>query len=89
VQIPGTILLDHDASVAQLDRLDRSRKFVVYCDCPNEVSAALVAEKMKAEGYSHVFPLAGGLDAWRAAGFALEPVLFDGATREAVNKKHP
>lgn len=89
VRIPGAIVLDHDASVAQLDGLDRSRKFVVYCDCPNEVSAALVAEQMKAEGYSDVFPLAGGLKAWRAAGFALEPLLLDEATREAVGKIHP
>lgn len=88
VRIPGAIVLDHGASVAQLDGLERSRKFVVYCDCPNEVSAALVAEKMKTEGYSHVFPLTGGLDAWRAAGFALEPLLLDEATRETVEKIH-
>ncbi|MBB5460117.1 VTT domain-containing protein [Paraburkholderia sp. Cpub6] len=89
VRIPGAIVVDHDVSVAQLDGLDRSRKFVVYCDCPNEVSAALVAEQMKTEGYSHVFPLAGGLEAWRAAGFALEPLVLDEVTREAVNKIHP
>ncbi|MPW23580.1 hypothetical protein GCT13_44400 [Paraburkholderia sp. CNPSo 3157] len=88
VRIPGAIVLDHGASIAQLDGLDRSRKFVIYCDCPNEVSAALIAEQMKTEGYSHVFPLAGGLDAWRAAGFSLEPLLLDEATREAVDKIH-
>ncbi len=88
VRIPGAIVLDHGASVEQLDGLDRSMKFVVYCDCPNEVSAALLAEQMKTQGYSHVFPLAGGLEAWRAAGFALEPLLLDEATREAVDKIH-
>ncbi|BDC45146.1 hypothetical protein PTKU15_84430 [Paraburkholderia terrae] len=89
VRIPGAIVLDHNASVTQFEALDRSRKFVVYCDCPSEVSAALVAEQMKTEGFSHVFPLAGGLEAWRAAGFALEPLILDETTREAVNKIHP
>jgi rhodanese-related sulfurtransferase len=84
VRIPGAIVLDHAASVAQLDGVDRNRKFVIYCDCPNEVSAALVAEQMKTEGYTDVFPLAGGIDAWRAAGFAIEPLLLDAATREAA-----
>jgi membrane protein DedA with SNARE-associated domain/rhodanese-related sulfurtransferase len=86
VQIPGAIVLDHAASVAQLDALDRNRKFVIYCDCPNEVSSALVAERMKTKGYAEVFPLAGGLEAWRAAGFALEPLLLDAARREAAVK---
>jgi membrane protein DedA with SNARE-associated domain/rhodanese-related sulfurtransferase len=86
VQIRGAIVLDHAESVAQLDGLDRNRKFVIYCDCPNEVSAALVAEQMKTEGYVDVFPLAGGLDAWRAAGFTLEPLLLEAARREAVAK---
>ncbi|TCK33551.1 membrane protein DedA with SNARE-associated domain [Paraburkholderia sp. BL8N3] len=71
VQIPGAIVLDHDASVAHLEGPDQNRTFVAYCDCPNEVSAALVTEQMRAEGYADVFPLAGELDAWRAAGFAL------------------
>jgi membrane protein DedA with SNARE-associated domain/rhodanese-related sulfurtransferase len=88
VRIPGAIVLDHGSSVAQLDGVDRSIKFVIYCDCPNEVSAALVAEQMKTEGYKNVFPLAGGLDAWRAAGFAIEPLLLDAATREAAKKIH-
>ncbi|TXC81095.1 VTT domain-containing protein [Paraburkholderia azotifigens] len=89
VRIPGAIVFDHRASVTQLDGFDRNGRFVVYCDCPNEVSAALVAEQMKTKGYSRVFPLAGGLEAWRAAGFALEPLLLDEATREAVDKIHP
>jgi rhodanese-related sulfurtransferase len=86
VRIPGAIVFDRSASVAQLDGVDRTRKFVIYCDCPNEVSAALVAEQMKANGYTDVFPLAGGLEAWRAAGFAVEPLTLDAGTREPDNK---
>jgi membrane protein DedA with SNARE-associated domain/rhodanese-related sulfurtransferase len=88
VQIPGAIALDHSASVAQFEGLDQNRAFVVYCDCPNEVSAALVAEQMRTEGYTDVFPLAGGLDGWRAAGFALEPLVLDAETQEATARIH-
>ena len=84
VRIPGAIVLDHSASVTTFDGVDRSRKVVIYCDCPNEVSAALVAERLKTEGYTDVFPLAGGLDAWRAAGFAIEPMLVDVEPQEAA-----
>ncbi|MFP3556163.1 VTT domain-containing protein [Paraburkholderia sp. SIMBA_049] len=88
IGIPGAIVLEPSTWGAQLNALDQDRKFVIYCDCPNEISAALVAEQMKAEGYTDVFPLAGGLDGWRAAGFALEPMCLGAATREAVVTIH-
>ena len=45
---------------------------VVYCDCPNEISAARVAKQLQRAGFSNVRPLVGGLTAWEAAGLALE-----------------
>jgi rhodanese-related sulfurtransferase len=45
---------------------------VVYCACPNEVSAARVALKLRKAGFTKVRPLLGGIEAWRAAGFTLE-----------------
>ncbi|WP_241023528.1 VTT domain-containing protein [Burkholderia sp. Ac-20365] len=84
VRIPGAIVLDESSSLVILDGIDRSRKFVVYCDCPNEVSASLVAEKMKRKGYPDVFPLVGGLAAWRGAGFAIEPLPLNSAAQEAA-----
>ncbi|WP_408380667.1 VTT domain-containing protein [Paraburkholderia caledonica] len=86
VQIPGAISLDNGASITEVVGADLSRKFVIYCDCPNEVSAALLAEKMKMEGFTDVSPLSGGLAAWRAAGFALEPLSFDATMREAADE---
>ena len=41
---------------------------VVYCDCPNEISAAVLARELKQRGFARVRPLAGGFDAWRASG---------------------
>jgi len=45
---------------------------IVYCACPNEASAALVAKQLMSRGYKKVRPLTGGIDAWIAAGHALD-----------------
>lgn len=45
---------------------------VVYCACPNEVSAAKVARELQKAGFRHVRPLLGGIDAWIAAGLPVE-----------------
>lgn len=45
---------------------------VVYCDCPNEVSAAVLAHALQARGFRRVRPLAGGFAAWEAEGRAVE-----------------
>jgi rhodanese-related sulfurtransferase len=44
----------------------------VYCACPNDASAAQVARRLMAAGFRNVRPLHGGIDAWQAAGLALE-----------------
>ena len=53
-------------------KIDPDSAIVVYCDCPNDASAAVVARKLKALGFKHVRPLAGGIGAWRAQGLPLE-----------------
>ncbi len=42
---------------------------VLYCSCPNEVTAAKIAKALMTRGYYNVRPLTGGIDAWRAAGY--------------------
>ena len=41
---------------------------IVYCDCPNEASAAKLAQSLRTQGFGRVRPLGGGLSAWIAAG---------------------
>lgn len=41
---------------------------IVYCACPDEASAALLARELKRRGFRRVRPLAGGLEAWREEG---------------------
>jgi membrane protein DedA with SNARE-associated domain/rhodanese-related sulfurtransferase len=57
----------HVRDVNELD-LDPEKEVVVYCDCPNEASAAVVAKKLMDKGFRHVRPLAGGMEAWVAQG---------------------
>lgn len=66
--IPGAV---HASRVADLAPRVAS-EVVVYCDCPNEASAAQVAGQLKKLGFRRVRPLAGGLEAWRAHGLPTE-----------------
>jgi membrane protein DedA with SNARE-associated domain/rhodanese-related sulfurtransferase len=45
---------------------------VVYCSCPNDVSAIQVARALQKQGYTLAMSLHGGIDAWKEAGFAVE-----------------
>lgn len=66
--IPGSI---HVRDIGEL-QLDPRDEIVVYCDCPNDASAAVVAKQLKEKGFRHVRPLSGGIDAWRAQGLPLD-----------------
>jgi membrane protein DedA with SNARE-associated domain/rhodanese-related sulfurtransferase len=61
----------HVVDVALLNPPEDS-DVILYCNCPNDASAALVALQLKRRGFKRVRPLAGGLDAWLAAGLPVE-----------------
>ena len=75
-RIPGAIALrlgEIEVRVAELRALaGADREIVLYCNCPNEASAALAARALANAGFTRVRPLAGGLDAWVAAGHRTE-----------------
>ena len=70
--IPGSRPLEVDAVDAIVPTLPDDQPIVVYCNCPNEASAALVARRLAAKGRTRVTPLLGGIDAWAAAGYPVE-----------------
>lgn len=79
-RIPGALTVSHDFSSGlppggnpELDEV------IVYCACPNEASAAIVARELMRRGYRKVRLLHGGIDAWVASGYSIEE------TGEAVN----
>ena len=66
--IPGSILVT-DIDALQLDAMS---EVVVYCDCPNDASAAVAARRLKERGFVKVRPLAGGFSAWKRGGRKLD-----------------
>ena len=75
-RIPGAVPIDNNAfdeSIrAQAIEPRDADEVIVYCACPNEYSAALVARKLMRAGFNNVRPLAGGIDAWIARGYPVE-----------------
>lgn len=61
-RIPGAIALDVRAPLETL-RLPEAR-IVVYCACPNEISAARLAARLRAAGFADTWALSGGYEAW-------------------------
>jgi rhodanese-related sulfurtransferase len=70
--IPGALAMDMAEVDRRIEQLPADREIIFYCTCPNEASAAQVAKKLIALGYTKVRPLRGGLDAWIAAGYEVE-----------------
>jgi rhodanese-related sulfurtransferase len=63
--IPHSLNVDYDVTLDALPQASADRDIVVYCSCPREISAALVAERLCANGVARTFALKGGLAAWR------------------------
>lgn len=81
--IPGAVPL----SLKDIQRrrtanvFDGADDVVLYCNCPDDVSAALAASVLAAQGVPRARPLAGGLDAWVAAG---RPTLLHAITPQPL-----
>ena len=66
--IPGALAISLSDVDAHLKDLPKDRDIILYCTCPSEASAARVAKTLMNRGFKRVRPLAGGLEAWVAAG---------------------
>jgi rhodanese-related sulfurtransferase len=62
--LAGSALLGHTATDGGsiLAASGPDDEIVIYCDCPNEASAAIAAKHLKQEGFRKIRPLLGGLD---------------------------
>ena len=71
-RIPGAIGVE----LREIERLASTHaldaELVLYCNCPNDASAASAAAVLATRGFTRVRALAGGLDAWIASGHQLE-----------------
>jgi membrane protein DedA with SNARE-associated domain/rhodanese-related sulfurtransferase len=65
--IPGAISLTLDDLVTRHEELPRDRDVILYCDCPKDASSVEGTRRLRKLGFTRVWPLAGGLEAWSAA----------------------
>ena len=71
--IPGALVFGDAVPERLMATLDKERHIVVYCSCPNDVTAAQVAKEFVKNGFHHARPLRGGLDAWNVHCAGAEP----------------
>jgi membrane protein DedA with SNARE-associated domain/rhodanese-related sulfurtransferase len=76
--IPSALLMSLDEMTRRHQELPRHRDLVVYCGCPEDVVSAQGALLLQKKGFTRVWPLAGGIEAWRAMtvkdGEAMRPI---------------
>jgi rhodanese-related sulfurtransferase len=56
------------------DLIPPDSEVVFYCAEPREATSARMAIRLASNGFKNVHPLSGGLEAWREAGFVVEPI---------------
>ncbi len=72
--IPGALILQGKSLGQAVADVRTFNSVIVYCSCPNEISAAVIAKQMRNLGFTDVRPLLGGLDAWRAGDHPVVPI---------------
>lgn len=70
--IPTALRLAADELELRHHEIPRNQEVVLYCNCPNEVTAAEMTLRLRRKGISRVRPLAGGLNAWRQLNFPVD-----------------
>lgn len=66
--IPGAKMIALNEWQTLIPHVRLESDIVVYCNCPNEASAAQMVKLLMGRGYKRARPLLGGLDAWVEAG---------------------
>jgi membrane protein DedA with SNARE-associated domain/rhodanese-related sulfurtransferase len=70
--LPGAWAVDVENLEPALAQIPAGGEVVVYCACPDDATAVKVATLLRRRGIRQVRPLAGGFDAWIAAGLVTQ-----------------
>ena len=81
--IPGSVRMDAADLEEALEVIPRDREIVLFCNCPNEATAAQMALLLRSKGITRIRPLAEGIAGWRSRGFPLAPRQIGGAMLQA------
>jgi len=69
--IPGALHMDAAELEEAHEVIPRDREIVLFCACPNEVTAARLALLLRSKGITRIRPLAEGYEGWRSRGFPM------------------
>jgi len=72
--IPGAMHIDAAELEEAAEVIPRDREIVLFCACPNEVTAARLALLLRSKGITQIRPLAEGYEGWRSRGFPMSLV---------------
>jgi membrane protein DedA with SNARE-associated domain/rhodanese-related sulfurtransferase len=64
--IPGALVLSYEELIAGHHDLPRDRDVILYCACPQDAASVQAAWLLRKKGLARAWPLAGGIEAWRA-----------------------
>lgn len=71
--IPGAKRLFPKEVLQNPSLIPKEKDVVVYCTCPSEKTARAILHKALAMNFTRIKFLKGGLDAWKAKGYLVEP----------------
>ena len=64
--IPGSLPMTLEELAAGQYDLPRDRDVILYCACPRDAASVQGALLLRKVGFTRVWPLEGGIEAWRA-----------------------
>jgi membrane protein DedA with SNARE-associated domain/rhodanese-related sulfurtransferase len=72
-RLPNALRLTPNALRRSVGALPRDRDVILYCSCPSQATSTFWAMRLSGMGAQRVRLLHGGWEAWRDAGYPLEP----------------
>ena len=69
--IPGSLHMDAADLEEAYEVIPRDREIILFCACPNQVTAARLALLLRSKGITRIRPLAEGYEGWRSRGFPM------------------
>ena len=82
--IPGALHVDAAELEEASDVIPRDREIVLFCACPNEVTAARLALLLRSKGITRIRPLSEGYEGWRKRGFPMSLAKDESGNVEAA-----
>jgi membrane protein DedA with SNARE-associated domain/rhodanese-related sulfurtransferase len=87
--IPGALHVDAADLEEAFEVIPRDREIILFCGCPNEVTAARLALLLRSKGITRIRPLSGGYEGWRSRGYPLSRAKVETDTVQPAKAESP